>query len=253
MVAPTSTVLNRRGRSSARAGVASTVLLVAAEPTLRELLVSDLRRAGLQPLPATNAAQAQRLLEHVVPDVLLVDQDDVPDARAAWQWAPAGAKRVLLSRDPDCRRGDCGADLCLLKPIQSRALVLAIVRLLRPARPSSTARARPPLVLPGIQIERSTPSVRIQPAGADASEWKSLDLPDTEHRLLVALAEAAPRGLTREQLRQGVWGDDLVSLRSVDQYVRRLRARLAPLGGRELVHTVRSFGYRFEPDAISGA
>jgi two-component system phosphate regulon response regulator PhoB len=252
MVLPLSIESSRRGRRTAAHGLANTVLLVVAEPTLRELLAADLLRAGMQPLPVVDAAHAQRLLEHVMPDAVVVDLDDVADVQGAWDWVPPGPKRVLLSRDPSCRRSDCGADLCLLKPVQPRALVLDIARLLRPVRPTTGSRSRPPLLLGGLEIDRGTPSIRVLQAGVQGAAGLQVDLPETEHRLLVALAEASPRNVTREHLRLAVWGDDSVSLRSVDQYVRRLRARLEPLVGRELVHTVRSFGYRLESAPASG-
>ncbi|MBL8329188.1 MAG: response regulator transcription factor [Rubrivivax sp.] len=245
--------------------VPRTVLALLPEPVLRELLIDDLRRAGLQAIGAVSLPEAQRLGEHVLPDALVVDIDE--DANALG-WAlqfgaepvtasDAPLRRVVLARAGTSAQPTIEAqaawpadgaarapDLWVSKPVHARSLALQIVQLLRPARAVPPLRRQGPLRLGPLEIERDRPSARAQVQG----RWHQLDLPETEHRLLLALAEAAPHGLNREQLKTSVWGTEPVTLRAVDQYVKRLRARLQSLDARDRLLTLRSFGYRLDID-----
>jgi DNA-binding response OmpR family regulator len=81
-------------------------------------------------------------------------------------------------------------------------------------------------------------------------DGRPLRLTMRELQLLVTLAEHPQRIMTREELFSAVWGsqprrDD----RSVDVYVRRLRAKLGEaLPETQLIHTHNGIGYRFSPD-----
>jgi len=86
------------------------------------------------------------------------------------------------------------------------------------------------------------------------AEGRPLVLSMREYLLLVALASAPDRILSREELFAAAWkarlrdGD-----RSVDVYVRRLRVKLrAALPGQNYIHTHFGFGYRFGPEQTSG-
>jgi DNA-binding response OmpR family regulator len=81
-------------------------------------------------------------------------------------------------------------------------------------------------------------------------EGKVVPLTPKEFDLLRALVEARGRVLSREFLLDRVWAyarSDEVESRTVDVHVRRLRVKLAAEGRRIL--TVKSVGYRFDPDA----
>jgi len=64
-----------------------------------------------------------------------------------------------------------------------------------------------------------------------------------EFDLLAVLQGRPGMVLSRTQLRQAVWGEDPVSLRTIDASVKRLRRKLGP--ARHCVETVRGVGYRF--------
>jgi DNA-binding response OmpR family regulator len=74
---------------------------------------------------------------------------------------------------------------------------------------------------------------------------RALDLTYMEYELLRFFATNAGRVLTRETLLSRVWGYEYYGgARTVDVHVRRLRAKLGEEHA-HLIHTVRSFGYRF--------
>ena len=64
-----------------------------------------------------------------------------------------------------------------------------------------------------------------------------------EFELLAVLQARPGTVLSRNQLRQSVWGEEEVSLRTIDASVKRLRRKLGP--ARHAVETVRGVGYRF--------
>ena len=78
----------------------------------------------------------------------------------------------------------------------------------------------------------------------------SLELTRREFELMQVLAEASGRVIEREEIYQRVWGYAMAhGDRSVDVFVRKLRAKLARLSpGWEYIHTHFGVGYRFEPE-----
>lgn len=70
-----------------------------------------------------------------------------------------------------------------------------------------------------------------------------IPLSPREFDLLAVLQGRPGMVLSRSQLRQAVWGEDPVSLRTIDASVKRLRRKLG--AARQSVETVRGVGYRF--------
>ena len=85
-------------------------------------------------------------------------------------------------------------------------------------------------------------------------DGRRLDLTGRELALLTELARRQGRIASREELYTAVWGrayrpDD----RSVDVYVRKLRAKLErACPSRTFIHTHFGFGYRLEAEPTSG-
>jgi DNA-binding response OmpR family regulator len=79
------------------------------------------------------------------------------------------------------------------------------------------------------------------------AEGTTLNLTRHELGLLVALMRRAGAVVDRRDLAEAAWGRPLRDRdRSVDVYVRRLRAKLgAAAPGWEFIHTHFAFGYRF--------
>lgn len=96
--------------------------------------------------------------------------------------------------------------------------------------------------------------LEIQPAEFSVwAEGRRLPLSARELELLAALARRAGRIVSREELYAVVWGRPFRSEeRSVDVYVRKLRAKLAEeLPEWRFIHTHFGFGYRFGPERPS--
>ena len=81
-------------------------------------------------------------------------------------------------------------------------------------------------------------------------EW--LHLTPIEFRLLTCLARGANHTISRQRLRQEIWGPDPgpeARARTIDMHIWRLRSKLAGLPGGPVVETVRGFGYRLRSEA----
>lgn len=90
------------------------------------------------------------------------------------------------------------------------------------------------------RLDRSQPTVAVRVHG----QWRAVDLPPTERRLLEVLLAQPDRVRSRADIRAEVWGDQPVDERTVDQYVRRLRCSLAKVQASAWVQTVSRSGYR---------
>ena len=234
------------------------VLLVSAEPWLLELLSLQLRAAGCFPLGAPSVAESRRLLSHVVPALLVLDLDGLDDDDLAWavqqpellQPETGHAVPLVLLGEPTPAQADLAqafaarVRLCQPKPFEPRELVQSLLRVLRPA---AAGERLAPLQCGAVELAQDQPTLRLRRGKA----WVELDLPRTEHRLLSCLLAEPARVHSREDICRAVWAQGSVDLRTVDQYVRRLRRSLATAGVADLVKTVNGSGYRINPAAPS--
>ena len=131
---------------------------------------------------------------------------------------------------------ELGANDYVVKPFFVRELIARIKLQFR-------NQALPPRILEAAGLEVDTTSRQVRLRGSP------LALTATEFRLLEFLMWRPGVVFSREQLLNSVWGQDrAITDRAVDVYVLRLRQKIeedpaAP----ELIHSVRGFGYTFEP------
>jgi DNA-binding response OmpR family regulator len=78
---------------------------------------------------------------------------------------------------------------------------------------------------------------------------REVPLTAKEFRMLEFFLNRPGRALTRDQILDGVWGNDIiVNDRSVDRCVTTLRAKIEPDPHHPIcIQTIRDIGYRFEP------
>lgn len=129
-----------------------------------------------------------------------------------------------------------GAEDFVEKPFNAAELRARIAARLRK---QSQRRQRNALRIFGpLRIDSGCFRAQIRENGAD----RDLDLTSHELRLLLALANANGRVMSRSQLMVALVGDCVITERTVDSHLCNLRRKLGPM--RELIQTVRGVGYR---------
>ena len=224
------------------------VLIVEDEPAIAELIAVNLRHNGFSPIWSEDGDSAQRELDAILPDVILLDwmlpgQSGLALARK-WR-ADSRTKPIpilmLTARgdEPDKVAGlDAGADDYITKPFSPQELLARIRAVLRRRAPEI---GRDHLEMHGLTLDAAAHRVSLH--------GSELRLGPTEFKLLRYFLSHPERVHTRAQLLDKVWGDHVfIEERTVDVHVKRLREALGMAGG--MVETVRGAGYRFTAQPV---
>lgn len=218
------------------------ILIVEDEPAIAELLTINLKHNGFAPVWAGDSIAAQRELDAVLPDVILLDwmlpgQSGLSLARK-WR-ADQRTKDVPIilltakSDETDKIAGlDSGADDYITKPFSIKELLARVRVVLRRRAPEVSTQI---LTIGELVLDGATHRVTYQNT--------ALKLGPTEFKLLQHLMTNPERVHSRGQLLDNVWGDHVyIEERTVDVHVKRLREALGQ-GGMH-IETVRGTGYR---------
>jgi two-component system phosphate regulon response regulator PhoB len=218
------------------------ILIVEDEPAIAELIAVNLRHHGFDPIWAEDGERAQRELDAVLPDAVLLDwmlpgQSGLALARK-WR-GDARTKGVpilmLTARGDEVDKVsglDAGADDYITKPFSTQEMLARLRAVLRRRAPEQASEA---VTVGGLRLDPAAHRVTWQD--------QSLKLGPTEFKLLNYLMRHPERVHSRAQLLDKVWGDHVfIEERTVDVHVKRLREALGTAGA--LVETVRGAGYR---------
>lgn len=227
----------------------STILIVEDEPAIAELLAINLEFAGHRAVRAIDAEQALAMIQHELPDLILLDWmlPGMPGVRLAEKLRAEERTReipiiMLTARgdEADKVRGlETGADDYITKPFSPKELIARIKAVMRRRAPQLTDDA---ISLGGLRLDPATHRLW----ALQNDEEIALDLGPTEFRLLHFFMTHPERVHSRSHLLDQVWGDHVyVEERTVDVHIRRLRKALEPTGHDALIDTVRGSGYRF--------
>ncbi|HKJ64076.1 MAG TPA: response regulator [Desulfopila sp.] len=126
---------------------------------------------------------------------------------------------------------DIGADDYICKPFSPREVVARVKAVLRRSSADSG----------------STGLLQLDPLKFQASiNGHLLTLTVVEFHLLSILANTPGRVFSREQLIEQIYPDQrIVSDRTIDSHIRKLRKKISEVHASELIHSVYSAGYKF--------
>ena len=222
------------------------ILLIEDDSDLFALLKYNLEKEGFALNGQQTGKGAIELCRQVRPDLILLDimlpDSDGLDICKGIRKDPdlAGIPIIFLTArasETDRIVGlELGANDYVVKPFFVRELIARIKLQFR----NQTAPLRV-LESAGLELDPASRQVRLNGA--------ALSLTATEFRLLEFMMTRPGVVFSREQLLNSVWGQDrAITDRAVDVYVLRLRQKVETDPANPImIHSVRGFGYTFEP------
>jgi len=226
------------------------ILLIEDDTDLFSLLKYNLEKEGFSLTGLQTGKGALELCRQVRPDLILLDimlpDSDGLDICKGIRKDPELATTPVIFLTARASETDrivgleLGANDYVVKPFFVRELIARIKLQLRGAPWTQATPARV-LEAGGVELDPSSRQVRLHGA--------PLSLTATEFRLLEFLMNRPGVVFSREQLLNAVWGQDrAITDRAVDVYVLRLRQKVEEDPANPiLIHSVRGFGYTFEP------
>jgi DNA-binding response OmpR family regulator len=221
------------------------IVVVEDDPSIADLVVLYLQRAGFEVTTAGDATTGAAAVERLQPSLVVLDLG-LPgplDGLELCRRLRAASRLpivVLTARGDEIDRIlglELGADDYVTKPFSPRELVARIKAVLRRSDPG------PEAPVPTSSSIVSAGTVTIDPGRREVSEGgRVVALTSREYDLLLYLVRNAGLALSRGQILDGVWGPGWYGdERTIDVHVRQLRAKLGE--GLPLT-TVRGLGYR---------
>lgn len=223
------------------------VLVVDDDVTLREIVATYLTAAGAVVDEAADSVTALRSAEAHSYDLVVLDRmipgvDGLEVARRLRARGPVPIIMLTALGETEHRiEGlEAGVDDYLAKPFSPRELVLRVAAVLRrrddDALPQDVSLGR-------LRLNAAATTITL--------DGQPLSLTGREHDLLAYLMRRPGRTISRETLREEVWGWSVGDASTVTVHVRRLREKLeADPGEPRILCTVWGVGYRLDAAAL---
>lgn len=218
------------------------ILLVDDEPDILEIVGYNLTNEGYQVITAKNGLEAVKKAKKEIPQLIILDvmmpvMDGVEACEAIRKLPELNTTLItfLTARNEDYSQMagfDAGADDYITKPIKPKVLVSKVNALLRRliAQEDNTAL----ITIGNLVINREQYKIILN--------GQEIVLPRKEFELLSLLASKPGKVFKREDILDGVWGNEvIVGGRTIDVHIRKLREKI----GDSSFKTVKGVGYKF--------
>lgn len=179
-----------------------------------DLAVFDITLPGIDGMSLCRRLRAEA--ESRIPVVMLTAKDDLDVKVSAF---------------------DCGADDYVVKPVALRELEARIRALIRRA---GTKQESSVLTVGDLSFDMGT--LHIERAG------RVISMPPVPTRILALLMRQSPNVVHQQAIFQTIWGDGEGDRHVMVVHMHALRSAVDKPFDRQLVHTVRGFGYRIAVD-----
>lgn len=259
------------------------ILLVDDDPHIRDVVRFSLQKSGFHTIEAANGLEALARVNEFQPDLIILDilMPELDGLEVCRRLRSGGARSplpivFLSSRDEELDRIlglEMGGDDYVTKPFSPRELVARARAVLRRFSPPPILQATPatPATQAPVLTERSVVPEATRPASSTANKvaspelenrlrhhrltldldrcvayWENTEviLTATELGILKALLRHPGRVLSREALMDAIYdGEVVVSDRTIDSHIRRVRKKFEPFGG-DPIQTLHGMGYR---------
>jgi len=225
------------------------ILLVDDEVDILEFISYNLEKEGYKVYTAKNGAEAIKLAEKTLPDLIILDvmmpEMDGIAACEEIRRIPALQHTMiafLTARGEDYSQiagFEAGADDYITKPVRPKVLVSRVKALLK--RISGVG-------APVATVIESGHTITVGNLVIDKERYlivqdgQEMVLPRKEFELLSLLVSKPGKVFTREEIYYSVWGDNVVvGDRTIDVHIRKLREKI----GNDHIKTLKGIGYKF--------
>ena len=223
------------------------IQIVEGNPHLRSLLGWHLQQAGYTIHLAANLRQAQEVFQIQQPEVVIIDSDLADGSGLEFCRALQRQQRTMIlmlsarNSEMDIVTGlKAGADDYLTKPFGMQEFLARVGALSRRSRSGAPAylkygELRIDLVQRRVHFNREL-----------------IDLTPQEFSLLYVLAQAGGVALSRLELLQRAWPENIDNPRTVDTHILSLRKKIEIDSQQpRLIQTVRNVGYRLNLENLN--
>lgn len=227
-----------------------TVLLIEDEALMAELLADNLQNQGYWVCIAQDGAEALDLWRELKPDAVVLDVmlPKVSGLEVCHQMRKAGYSTPVLflsARGAPEERVEglsAGGDDYLAKPFHLPEFLLRVSNLLKRKHTE-----------PERLLRFGGHTVNFRAYNAKLSSGRTEQLGEREVAILQLLYEKADGVVSRDEILDRVWGQEVFpSSRTIDNFVVRLRRLFEPNPAQPIYfHTVWGVGYRFTPQGLS--
>lgn len=225
----------------------SIIAAIEDESDILELIRVHLEKAGFivrtfpAALPFFTYLNEERpdliLLDLMLPDISGIEICKKVKSNRSWRDIPILMLTAKSEEDDIVKGLEIGADDYMVKPFSTRELTARVKAILRRIQPDEDAASR--------IIIRDDFIVDLNRHQVIAGDRK-IQLTRTEFTILTALAERPGWVFSREKLLSRLWGDEkFVIDRTIDVHIKNMRDKLGKYA--QLIHNVRSVGYKIEP------
>lgn len=220
------------------------ILIVDDDPHILEVLIYALNKAELEVIEARNGEEGLEKAKAHSPDVIVLDvmMPELSGLEMCQTLRKDSQVPILFlsSRDSELDRIlglEMGGDDYVTKPFSPRELVARVKAMLRRQMAMKELANEARLLKQGqVTLNLNTYEVFWQ--------GRSLTLTLTEFNLLHTFLLTPQKVFTRDELVQAEIFRDIVSDRTIDSHIRRLRQKFATAGSENLIETVHGFGYK---------
>ena len=219
------------------------ILMVEDEPEFGRVVAEFLRKSGYEVVVAESGQQTKRLMKRTKVKIFVVDLG-LPDGNGLdlCRFIRNHSKApivVLTARDvveDKVAAFNVGADDYLVKPVSLKELLTRIARLL--SRRIEDKNRSAMFSFDGVEFDSVS--------GVLGSGDKRVRLTKKEKGVLEYLLLKRGRVLTRMEIMDHVWGDELDPFsNTVNMVVSSLRKKLALVSSKALIDSVHGLGYKF--------
>jgi DNA-binding response OmpR family regulator len=225
----------------------ASILVVEDEPKIREGLVDFLEFHGYVACTAEDGLQAERIVSQQRFDLILLDLmlPQISGEQLCTRWRQQGLQTPIImvtAKGLERERVvglDLGADDYVTKPFSLEELLARIKAVLRRTDPGRSVGQA--FAFGGWQVDV---------AALKAMQGRAaVELSPREAQIILYFAANPNRVVSREELYEKVWHDQMTDLgtRTVDMHVAKLRSKIeADCANPIIIKTVRGAGYRYE-------